>query len=456
MPDVRRETGGTLVGVLKGVTWIVIALLMTVMACFSWGRLRPASDAEAQALASLRPSHPPAQGRNAWATFWLLDYDMPLDQIDRVYAREQQQLIDWAGRLDPADSAPTAYAFPVAATYPKQPQLDQADRERLCRSADADCLGKLRRQADPARDVLAREARRLQGLRSITAADFLWDDTPPNPYTPLPAFAPSADLLRTAAALDFIDGRREQGLDAMCRHAHTVRQLHARTNSLIGSMVMVSWMDSAQRLIAGMLVEWPAGQPVPAACAQAFAPVTPADVDMCAPMQREFAMSSASLAVIDAARAQGTKRYVLHLITDVEAILRMVAPRYAWACQADTRDAMLADRPLADRHAPQMHVDIFDRVSNAAGIILARLAPDYAKYLNRNEDFAASLRLSAWLLHARESATPAAAMRQELAQQSSTAQTPRRYRIDPDGRHVRMQYYAPSGHRKALVWPIAP
>ncbi|HEV2682124.1 MAG TPA: hypothetical protein VGV14_16585 [Rhodanobacter sp.] len=443
---------------MKGIAWIVATILLALIGGIAWGRLRPPSDAQARALALLQQDHRPTQGHNAWATFWLLDYDLPANAIDSVYARERQHLIDWTSRIRPDAPSTLAYDALVAKDHPKLPPISPGDRALLCHSADADCLGKVRGQAASLRAVLAQQATRLARLRSITPEDYLWEDTPFSPYAPQPAFLPSEDLLRTSAALDFVDGQRERGLTAICRNAQVIRQLHAHTNSLIGAMLMVGWMDAAERLFAGMLTELPVDQAVPASCTEAFAPVTLADVDMCAPMQHEFAWVLAGTATVDPARASGLKRWWLRATVDMQGIHRLIAPHYAWSCQADVREAMLADRKLSTAQAPIVRYDVFDAVANPIGVILARIAsPDYATYMNRNEDYAAGLRLTRLLL-AGEASLSSTAFRSYLEQHFSTL-TPagaRPLQFDPDGRHLRMPYYSPRPHKIALVLPIAP
>lgn len=425
---------------------------------FAWGRLRPADAAQAQALALLTQDQRPAQGRNAWAVYWLLDYGVPDDQIDAVYARERRHLFDWATTVPAEASTLPAYAPLVAQSHPKLPGMIEEERTRLCRSVDADCLAKVREHAPSLRALLARHAARLARLQRIAPGDVLWDDTPVTPYTPLPSFGATQDLQLTAAALDFVEGRQMQALTAVCRNVQVTRQLHARTNSLIGAMVTVSWTDAAEHLFAAMLAELPAEQPVPAACEAAFAPVTAADVDLCAPMQREFQGLLAGVASIDPERHTRLRDAWLRPLVDMRGLQRLLAARYAWACQADIRAAMLADRELSAARQPAVRPDLFDYLSNVIGSHLSQIPPpDYAQYLNRNTDHAAALRVTRLLLQARQAGLAPSALRQRLEQQLPTLSPDgtRSFRLDPDGR-LRMSYYAPRARRVAQVWLIAP
>ncbi|MEO8999017.1 MAG: hypothetical protein ABI227_10035 [Rhodanobacter sp.] len=97
---------------------------------------------------------------------------------------------------------------------------------------------------------------------------------------------------------------------------------------------------------------------------------------------------------------------------------------------------------------------MFDIVSNPVGVILVQVeSPDYASYFNRNSDLAAGLRLVGMLLQAHNAGLSSSVPQQRLAQDLATLRqtSARAYQIDPDGRHVRMPYYAPRPRRSALV-----
>ena len=128
----------------KKITWFIAAILVVLVGSSACGRLRPPGKAQAAALALLRQDHAPTPGHNAWVVFWLLDYDVPADQLDAVYALERQHLFDWADRLPPDASSVPTYDPLVAETYPKRPEISGDDRALLCRGTDTDCLAKVR------------------------------------------------------------------------------------------------------------------------------------------------------------------------------------------------------------------------------------------------------------------------------------------------------------------------
>lgn len=454
--------------VLKATAWIVGALLIMLIAAFAWGRLRPPTPAQAEALKLLQPSPMPA-GRNAWPAFWLMDYDVPADRIDAVYAQERIYMQDWANDLwkswashppSFASAADGVYKPRVATQYPKRPAFDTADHRRLCTSPKDDCLTKVRDGGQPLRDLLTRQAGRLAQVESINKADALWDDTPSSYFLwpQMPAFSHTEDLLLTATAVDFVDGRQVQTLTAICRQAIGVRRLHAHTNTLITAMITIGWMEADERVLAGMLRELPSDQPLPDDCMRAFAPPTQADVSLCMPMQREFDfVTDVGAPPLDPKTMGWFTRLRWRVLFDPQGRRRLLAPTFAWACQTDVLGAALADQPLPMTNMLAVHYDLFDAVSNAVGLILARIgAPAYTQYAARNQDYAASLRVMDWLLHARAVATTAAGWQKQLAKALPTLRESgnRSISIDPDGRFLRMSYYAPRADRTELVLPL--
>lgn len=448
---------------MKLLAWIVGALVVALIAAFVWGRLRPPQPAQAEAIELLQPT-PAPHGRNAWANLWLLDYDVPADRIDAVYAQERAHMQDWASQL-PANPSTTAATYKplVAAQYPKRPVISETDHKLLCAIREDDCLAKVRAGGQPLRDLLVHQASRLTQIEAMNAADMLWDDRPINSYVyaQLPAFTHTEDLLLTAAAVDFVDGRQAQALAAVCRQAGGVRRMHAHTNALVTAMVTNAWVEAVERMLAGMLRELPSDQVVPSECMQAFAPPTQADVSLCAPMQYEFeGVANTSAMPLDPKQGSRIAHQGYRVAIDPQGTRRLLAPAYAWACRQEVQAAALEDRPLSAGDVPGLHYDMFDLVSNAAGVILARVAvpahAQYAQYAIRNEDYATGLRVTAWLLQTRGIVSTAGEWKDRLAQALPKLREggSREIGIDPDGRFLRMRYYAPRAGRSELVLPL--
>jgi hypothetical protein len=441
---------------LKAAAWIAGALV----GAFAWGRLRPPTPAQAEALRLLQPA-PQSTGPNAWATLWLLDYDVPAaGQGAAVYAQERARVQAWLAQPQPDGASAAEYVSPLAQRFARRPPLTPDDNQRLCGNRGEDCLARVRAQTQAVHELLARQSGRLASLRKLARDDVLWDDMPASAYTPLPAFGPPMRLLLTAPVLDFVEGRPAPALDAICGQAVMVRRLHAHTNSLVGAMVGVAWMEHIEQELAGILAELPPGQAIPAACTEAFAPVASADVSLCAPMQQEFEhVVGAAAMPVEKNRAGWFTRLRLRTLIDPAGVRRLIAPSFAWFCRQDVLAAAFDDRPLPVDGMPGVRYDLFDAVSNPVGLILARIAPpDYAQYLQRNEDYAAGLRLTAWLLQHRNDTAGAAGWPRRLQQALPALQQGgnRHFAIDPDGRHVWMDYHAKRPGHEALAMSLGP
>lgn len=422
---------------------IIVGLFIVVIVSFTWGRLRAPTQVQAQAIALLKPVPLPTGAVNAWATFWMLGYDIPPAQVDAAYAQEREHLQAWAQLPQNDDSPSASYVSRTGDHFPKRPAISTAQRKLLCQSTDPDCLGKVRANLQPLRELLASQSGRVTQVRAIPINAVMWDDTPNAPNSPFPDLGIVGNVRLTAAALDFVDDRKVEALAQVCRDARTVRHLHAHTNSVIGPLVANSWMYPTEQLLAGMLTELPPDQPIPDDCAVAFAPVTRADVTMCAPLQREYEGLRNLIADTIPDKTHRVRRLAMQSLLDVDHSSRLIAPTYAWACQPTVIDSMLADRPVSSAQKPGVRFDLFDALSNPVGVILARTgAPDYAKYLNRNEDYAASLRATAWLLAQRGSANTAGDWRAQLTQARPALQMEGRrdLQLDTAGNRLIMRY----------------
>lgn len=440
---------------IKGVGIAAVVVLITLVVAFAWGRLRPPTQAQSEAMALLKPPPRPAGSHNAWVDFWLLDYDVPAAEREAAYARERRLVTAWTQQ---ADRASPGYSSNLGRRYAALPKLSFQEHAQLCGITSEHCLTTVRQHASALTALMRRHSKRLARLRDIGSADVLWNDMPADPGTPFPPFNPSDSLLLTAAALDFVQGHPRPALAEVCRNVQTLRRLHAHTNSLLGAMVTATWSDPAERLFADMLVRLPPGEVAPAVCAESFAPVTLADIDLCAPMQRAFAGVAVTIEAATRQRPTGFERVAQFLTSDVSHRLRLMAPQYAWACRSNQQSAMLADRRMTRAQIAQGQPDFLDRLSNPVSTILARIAaPAYVDYANRNEDYAAGLRLGRALLQARADAASPDKLGGALTPQLDGLNQggARVFSIDSGERFVRMPYYVPHAGRSALALSIA-
>lgn len=424
---------------------LIATLLLMLIVSVAWGRLRPPTTVQRQALATLNDVPASVAGHNVWATLWLIDYDVPADGEAAVYAREREAMESRAQhwRLDGPDPAP--YVAPIAKDFPLRPALTEADRKQLCGNGDKSCLDKVRGDAPALRATLARHAGRLDRLRTLPRDAALWDDTPVTGDTPLINLRGVQELLATAAALDFVDGRADAGLAQVCANARTVRHMHAHTSSLLASAVTAAWMDSAERLLSEMLSELPSESALPTDCEMAFTPVVRADVDMCPAMQRQF---QSIVLIADKMAASSAASWLF----SAEGTKRLVAPVYVHACQPHVLAELLNDHLLSDDAMPVVGPDLFDQVSNPIGVPLARLSGNYHDLLNRNTDYAAGLRAMAWLLENRQP-RKVSAWEQQLASAMPRLQRggQRLIRIDPATAALTLSYVKPLGKRSAQM-----
>lgn len=440
---------------IKGIGIVVAMLLVAVIGSFAWGRLRPPTPFQAESMALLKTPPRPAGSHNAWADFWLLDYEVPAAEREAAYARERRNVTAWTQQADPSR---TEYRSELARRYPALPKLSEEEKEQLCRTNEKHCLAKVQQHVPALSALLTQHGKRLAKVRALESADVLWDDMPLDVIEPIPSFGRSQDLLLTDAALNFVDSHQRAALTQVCSNITTLRRLHAHTNSLLGAMVMAAWSDPAERLFADMLVRLPPDESAPAVCSQAFAPVGLADIDLCATIQRQYAGVVETIETFARQPPTGLDRFKQYLVPDASNVRRLLAPSYSWACRSDQRAAMLADRRMNRSQIPQVQPDFFDTYSNVVSTILAgTAAPAYADYANRNEDYAASLRPGRALLQAHADASNPGELREALAPRLARLNEngTRSFSIDSDGRFVRMPYYVSHAGRSGLALSIA-
>ena len=445
--------------VMRTILGMLAALLIALVGMFAWGRLRPPTTVQAEAMALLKPVSPPAATHNAWPTLWLLDEAIPAGQVDSVYDEERGALEALARRYGVTRPPDWPTAPRVDGRFPKRPALTNSRRDLLCGTDDHDCLAKVRSHLPTLRALMNEQAGRVDALRAVPVDAALWDDMPFPAWVPFPPMAGAGDLWRTAAALEFADGHQVQALTQLCRDARTVRHLHAHTNSLLANVATVGWMAGDEELLAAMLSELPADQPIPADCSEAFAPVSAVDVDMCPAQQREFARSKATMASVDPRHTHGIGKLKRWVLFDQDHTRRLLAPHYAWPCRPEVVQALLDDRTLPEPASNTVRIDLFDAVSNPTGQILARIAtgPE-GNYMNRNAEYAAGLRAMAWLIAARPTAaTPQDWRLRWAADRAAVQRSGRRtFRLDTDARRLVVSYPKRHAGDRELVLRLMP
>ncbi|WP_430392044.1 hypothetical protein [Dyella sp. 20L07] len=437
--------------VLKGLAWLLACALLVLAAAFAWGRLRPPTETQAQALDVLHQDLRPTQGRNAFPLLWLVNFDVPLDQMDAVYAKELQRATTWLASR-PNSSAVEGSVMPgPQVAFPKLPYLTSEEKAMLCSTRDSDCLGKVRAHRDDVRAVLVRQSLRLAHDEALSETDYEWNDMPVSMLAGFPSYGSSMGLWESATALDFVDGRSSQAMQRACSNVMTMRRLHARNNTLLGSMIFAARLQGAVHLFSQMLGELPANEVLPGSCTQAFAPVVEADVDMCAIGQTEFAFASAVASDMQKDEEQWYNRWKW----SVQGIQRLWATKYGALCKQVTRAELLADSPITLAGAIE-NPDVFDWISNPAGVMLTRMGlASFDEYLNRQQDVAASLRLGATVLWLRQTRGAAIPLNERLAQRPAWMRVAddRQLRVSLDGRTMSMNFRSKRSDWPA-TWPL--
>lgn len=411
---------------LKGLLAIVVGGCVLLVVAFAWGRLRPLTEAQTAAWATLHAHQKPMQGRNAYPLQWFADFDVPYDQIDSLYAKDNERVAAWITSLE---ANPAAISSPPA-PHPPYPALAAlgSDKTLLCAMRDNDCLGKARAHHEALRAALNRHRVRLERDQALAHYDYAWNEVPSHAFAMIPSYGGSLGLWSSAAALDFVEGRAQQGLESTCTQALTMRRLHAHSNTLIGSMVFAARLQGTARLFLQMLSELPPDQALPDSCSQAFAPVIPDDVDLCTVMRGEFA------GFLDSRTLELDHKWYQGWQLSYAGMRHLAAPVYATPCNEATRQQLLTDqRFVAQSINPRP--DVFDWISNWAGVIQLDISTlNFNGYYNRQQDTAATLRLVATVMWLRETHGEHQPLDVRLAQRPAWMQVSkdRDLKISPD------------------------
>jgi hypothetical protein len=385
---------------LRWIGYVIFATLAIIAMVFVAYRIRGPSRAQRAALALMQQDWRPKHGTNAFPLIWYAGYDVPEDEIERRYA-------------DEVASVRAAQVDPVVRHVPAAAKLAEAgaDSRALCDRGGAGCLAKARANADAMRAALATFPAIRGRARAFEAADYYWNDFPVDSDALLTATPTLVQRVWLSGyALDYAAGNRAVALAGACANLGAWRRMHRGTNSLIGSMVAISYADSAMRLFADMLAALPANEPAPESCAEALKPIEAADVDRCAEMAGEFAFLQRGLS-IEARRAHDptvswSERAGTWLMFNLPQARGWLAEQDARYCEQPPK-TLLADTP---RPASTLRrTEQLECISSVLACMLSDIAaPALDNYDERTLDYAAHLRLAAALLWLRETpgATP--------------------------------------------------
>ncbi len=431
----------------RGLKWAartLLAFIFLTLAAWSLSRWLGPTDAQEAALKTIRQVSP-LEGKNAFGALWLLPYDIPQAEQERVLAEDLRRLAaafsDEAGESNPSGAASNS----AENRYPKQ-LLSPNDTALWC-GGDGGCLQKVRADRERYVALVERHAAIIDraeglsaydGIRHARVADVLDFVLPPYQYGKLPA---------TRYAVDFVEGRRYEAFEGTCTAIATWRRLGANSDTLISRLIGVAYSaDIHGRLFAEMLAETPRDFELPPACSRAFSATTAEEFSMCAAMQGEFHYLESATRQLEAGESEDLSKFekaVLPLFFSAETTEAQRAEYLAFYCTEAMTHAMKTDRP-----PPPPPVDSrllrFQCVGNPIGCVLSGIAnPAFDPYPKRVQDANAKLRLIALLLRLRADVSDTRPIEVRLRASATEVGAPeRKIRIGPDGRTLRLEKYA--------------
>ncbi len=381
--------------VMQWMGGLVSLLLVVVIGLFTVSRLMEPSDAQRAALALLEADDPKPVGRNAFGALWLIEYDVPPEEIEAVVAADMENYRK--ALTDAASSQVLSNQASVAEGRFSRHRGEPSDL-RSCGTNDASCLAKVRERRDEYARQIARDRVLVERIRGLAAFGHYRNLLDSHIFPPLPPFQ-RLFASHTASALDFIEGRTDDALKTVCTDVETWRRIGANGDNLIFAMIGGAMVDTGARLFADMLAELPLDHPLPPICASAFDPAHVAP-DLCSAMRGEERIARSHMDRF------GDEAYpfLRTLLLDVEATRAIMAPVYAQACAEEARRALIDDTPIA---YPAVSLSPWQLrcASNYLGCsVMLIAAPLYTPYLHRAQDEQAMIRLVDTLLHLRQQA----------------------------------------------------
>lgn len=424
----------------------VLALVLAAVGLWTVSRLMGPTDAQEAALATMREPVPPVR-RNAFPALWLMPYDVPAAQREGVFAEDLRRLRAVRPPLPAvsSDQVDAAAYVSVAATRFPTPAMPTEDSERFCRGHEA-CLAKV--EADPVgyAALVERHAALLDRVETLHAYDGLRHSFGLRVDMPFPPYQ-NGNLARTRHALWFVQGRRTEAFEGVCRSISTWRRIGANSDNLIARMIGTAYGGQTYpALFLEMLARTPRDVPLPAACAEAFAPTAAIESSLCLAMRGEFAYQASAVDFIERSEVASTTGMsvpdpLLPLVHDPETTLGNSAETLGHFCRPEVERDMRADL-LMPMPAPP-GVWRLQCAANALGCVLGDIAfPDFETYAGRVLDANAHLRLIAEVLRMRADATDTGAVSVRLrAVQDRVGSRMRELSLGDDGRTVRMRNY---------------
>ncbi|QOW20161.1 hypothetical protein INQ41_03755 [Lysobacter ciconiae] len=381
-------------------------------------------------------------GENAFPAIWLLNYEVPREQLQAVAEADIAQSSE---TVTPAGDGLVVESQRAALTGFEQQRPSREDAQLFCNGGDIDCLARVRADLGAYEGLIARH----RGLLDRVAAlqDYGYYRSPPSApsHAMLPPLQPAGYEL-TRVAWQFANGDVDGALAGACNGVQTWRRLGANSDAPLIRRVADAYTDRYIRLLAGMLGEVGPTHELPTSCATAFAAPTVADASLCEAMRGEFVVSTHHIRelAVDSSTAPSRIPNLLPALTwDPEKSLAILADGHSWACSDATANNLVSDVRV-DPGQNRQSLWRLECVANPTGCILADIAfPAYYNYQWKAQDHAARLELMGALLWLRSNARTDEPLEPQLtAYWQQHRRGNRELRLEDDGRTVKLQMYA--------------
>lgn len=370
---------------LLGLLGLFVVYVLVVIS----GVLPRSTDAQNAALSVLEKPYERAYGNhNGFQDLWLAPYAIPDSEVAAAYAAELKAYQEHA-----AANKNGGFVSTLDKKYPKQ----TLPKEQLCPRGPKSCLEFVRANPEQARKTVGEFADFGKRLEKLRSADHVRNDLDFSLWTPLPPMQGMGHLQTLGAAVDFMDGKHDVALDAVCQNLSTWRRLRSRTDLIVVDMVGIAYGRDQILLLAEMLAELPTDYPLPQSCAVALGPIATGEMDQCDTARGEIKFS---ISYIKQARDDGytTIEYgipgdTLNRMVSRSINLRMakarMAPYLATFCESHTA------KP------GEWNISTVDRIFDPVGSMVSDIAvPDFNEYPQRARDFAGllqAMRTVVWL-----------------------------------------------------------
>lgn len=396
--------------VLGNVILGVLVLMLAYVAFVAAMRLVPTTAARQAAIDTLTAPLPPlAPDKDAFALYWLADYDIPAEETAAVLADDVARF-----RRVVHTPAELTFATGAASRYRKLPVPKSTDAG-LC-VAGSSCLATVRANPSAVQSLLARHAPLLAKGLTLPRHDGL--RTPlENNVSVFPPYGRFSGLVRTHFAAGLVAGQADASIAGVCRDLSAQRRIGSNTNVLIAYAMSSAQAASDIDLLAEMMAELPTDTALPADCTEALRPARPPEASLCMAMHGEYAFMSSMLfspQVIAPKEPKTAWERVTDAWMDRQHTMELTAPMYAAACGEAARDAAARGVAWSMPESPAGQCSVAEKLADPTGCLLAKIAQvndGLAVHQNRRVDVLARVqvvRAAAWLRDRKDDARPVA------------------------------------------------